>query len=348
MMLTWWDQHLVYFEDALAKNDRGDFAGALASWDEALKVRETAHARWNRGQALLSLGRYVEGFRDYAVRFELFPNMLNEGCQEIRQRLPLWQGEDIAGKQLVLLGEQGYGDVIMLARYVRLLVARGIDVVLAVPPALHRLLRQLAPIGRDGDLCCPFFDVMLHLGPTVPSGAVLQADPALRADWAGKLEAGAPGEATSGELARGTDSLPHPRRIGVAWKAGRPEHIRDFKRSMWVGAFVRELCAHGHNGHLVALQPNDCDEARELGITVPDYTDFADVAAVASLMDEIVCTDVAAINVAGAIGHPNAHVLLPYVSSWRWLGANVWYPHVHRCQQTAPGDWASAFAQLDQ
>src|SRR5262245_65095702 len=97
---------------------------------------------------------------------------------------------------------------------------------------------------------------------------------------------------------------------------------------------------------LYALQPNDEGRAQRLGIVCPEYEDFADVAAVISLMDMVVCADVGALNVAGAIGHHNTHVVLPWLSSWRWLGNNVWYPHVHRHQQTRAGDWASAFAQI--
>jgi len=329
-----WDQHLIYFEDALAKNDRCDWTGALESWDEAIRIRDGVHARWNRGQALLSLGRYVEGFRDYAVRFEVFTDaMLNPGCVEIRDRLPLWQGECIAGKRLVLLGEQGYGDVIMASRFVPELRRHGIKVVMAIPDLLHRFLEQLAPIGFDGDLCCPFFDVPLHLGEGWPNPApqpYLGVDPLLRAAWAGGL-------------------LPAPssrqQRVGVAWKAGHPNpHPRDFKRSIPVTEFVALLKMP--DAQLIALQPNDADEARALGIIVPDYKDFADVAAVVSLCDMIVTTDVAAINVAGAIGHRNAHVVLPYLASWRWLGGHIWYPWINRCQQTSPGDWASAFAQI--
>lgn len=324
-----YDEHLIYFEDALAKNDRGDFVGALASWNCALAYRETPHARWNRGQALLSLGDYPQGFGDYAVRFKLFPDMLNPGCDAIRAHLPLWEGQCITGKRLVLLGEQGFGDVVMLARFVPALQALGIDVRLAVPKPLQKLLSQIAPIGTDGDFCAPFFDVLTHLAvtaATVPGKPYLRADPWLRHEWLMKLPV------ASAPL------------IGIAWKSGKPEHERDFKRTILLEQFVAWLDAK--DAQLVALQPDDRDRARALGVLTPEFTDFADVAAVASVCDMVVCCDVAAINVAGAIGHPNAHVVLPYVSSWRWLHDNVWYPHVHRCQQERPGDWASAFAQL--
>jgi hypothetical protein len=164
----------------------------------------------------------------------------------------------------------------------------------------------------------------------VPQGAYLRVDPLLRGQWAARL-----------------DVVTHvKRRIGVAWKPGKPEHERDFKRSVPLAELVAALAARSDGAEIVALQPNDREQAQGLGVIVPAFDDFADVAAVASLMDMIVCADVAAINVAGAIGHGNAHVLLPYLSSWRWLGPHAWYPHVHRCQQHTAGDWQSALAQL--
>jgi hypothetical protein len=47
--------------------------------------------------------------------------------------------------------------------------------------------------------------------------------------------------------------------------------------------------------------------------------------------------------VAGAIGHPNVHAILPYPMCWRWLNGNPWYPQIQLHQQTTPGDWLSAF-----
>jgi hypothetical protein len=85
------------------------------------------------------------------------------------------------------------------------------------------------------------------------------------------------------------------------------------------------------------------DEA--FGIDDYDFEDFADCAALVSLMDEIVTVDTAAAHVAGAIGHQHVTVLLSYWASWRWH-RNPFYPWFKLCRQTAPGDWASALAQF--
>ena len=81
-------------------------------------------------------------------------------------------------------------------------------------------------------------------------------------------------------------------------------------------------------------------------VHVSDFEDFADCAALVSLLDEIVTVDTAAAHVAGAIGHPNVTVLLSYWASWRWEGGSPFYPWFKLCRQAAPGDWNSALAQL--
>jgi hypothetical protein len=98
-------------------------------------------------------------------------------------------------------------------------------------------------------------------------------------------------------------------------------------------------------GEKFSLQPQHRHSALMRNIRVLDISDFADVAALASLMDVVVSVDTAAAHVVGAIDHPNAYVLLPYAATWRWVG-NHWYPRLKLCQQNFPGDWESAFAQI--
>ena len=328
-MTLGWDQHSIYYEDALAKFHRNAFDEAVESWNVALELRESGYARWNWAQARLSLGDYCAFRDDYLVRWDLY-GLLNEQCKSIRARLPIWRGEDIRGKRLVVLHEQGFGDTLMLLRFVPQLQAIGIEVVLAVPPPLHRLAQQLAPLGEDGDLCCPTFDLLAHLQvtpQTVPHEPYLSVDPDLRAAWAGRL--------------------PHSgrQRIGITWRQG-PCHPSDFFRSVPLDDFLRLLAAPDCD--IFSLQKQGRGEARVRGVHVVELEDFADVVALASLMDEVVSIDTAAIHAVGATGHKNAAVLLPYSTNWKWLGTpSPWYPHVRRCQQLTASDWAHAFKMLD-
>jgi hypothetical protein len=81
----------------------------------------------------------------------------------------------------------------------------------------------------------------------------------------------------------------------------------------------------GRRSDLHSLQVQGADEAAKFGVISHNFADLADVAALASIMDEIVTVDTAAAHVAGAIGHPNTTVLLSRFASWRWVG-NPFYP----------------------
>ena len=324
-MLTF-DGHHVYFEDALAKYDRCAFAEAVESWDCALEKRESAHARWNRGQARLSLGDYVAFAQDYPARWDLFPNLLNEDGEFLRAHLARWNGE--ACDNLVLVHEMGFGDSIMLLRYVPVLQRLGFTVSLSVPPELERLAGQLAPTVCEGaQYWTPMYDVLAYLDErpsTVPMEPYLKPDPELVEQWRGRVNR-------------------ERRNIGIAWSTGRWQD-RDFQRAIPLSTFLGLL--EGYDAEIYSLQQQGAAEAVNCGVHAFAFKDFAEVAALASLMDEVVTVDTAAAHVAGAIGHGNVTVLLPYLSSWRWLGEkNVWYS-VTRCQQDRPGDWASAFAKM--
>jgi len=315
----------AYFPDeeqAVAHYARGDLLAALDAIDTALALDNTAHARWIRSNILLSLGRYEDGFAEWAARSG--PGWLTPNGQALMIRLPRWQGEPLGGRRVVLLHEQGFGDGIMLLRYVAVLERMGAIVTLDVPPELARLAGQLAPLDRgDAEFCVPLFDVLTVLGEhpeSIPRPPYLAPDPALVAAW----------RMTFGETKR--------RRIGIAWSTRHIERCR----SMVADIFVDLLAAD--DAELVSLQTHDRVQAQALGISVPHYADFADVAAVTAMMDTVVTVDTAAVHVAGAIGHRDTHVILQAPPNWRWWCGSPWYPRVRLHEQREPGDWASAFA----
>jgi hypothetical protein len=323
------DFHALHIEQGMDYFWRNDFHTALVEFDQALQIRESAMARFDRAHTLLALGRYAEGWQDFAAREQLMGDaVFTESSRRIRRELPRWNGEP--GHRVVLLHEAGFGDSIMFLRFRRLMRERDpVSVVLDVPEPLRVLASQVAPIGTDGDCWLSLFDLPALFDPVIPAPPYLKPDAAFVAHWRSKVSNGATGS-----------------RIGIAWSSNSShvgEHELYQQRSIPIEQFVQSMplgCT------LFSLQHHERELAERCGVHAPELKDFADVAALASLMDVVVSIDTAALHVAGAIGHPNTYAILPYAPTWRWhRKPNPWYPNVKLCQAQAPGDWSSAFAQ---
>src|SRR3974390_1178590 len=114
------------------------FEEALASYDRALKVRpDFADALYNRGLIRLLVGRDKDGWADHEWRWEttFFPS------KRPKINVPIWQGEDLSGRHLLVFSEQGFGDMIQFTRYLPFLVERGCKVTFFAPVQLKRLLK---------------------------------------------------------------------------------------------------------------------------------------------------------------------------------------------------------------
>ena len=79
-----------------------------------------------------------------------------------------------------------------------------------------------------------------------------------------------------------------------------------------------------------------------------DVRDFADTAAIISLLDVVVSVDTAVAHLAGAMGRPVV-ILLPHAADFRWMrdrDDSPWYPTAKLLRQPAFGDWDSVIARL--
>jgi ADP-heptose:LPS heptosyltransferase len=141
-------------------------------------------------------------------------------------------------------------------------------------------------------------------------------------------------------------------KIGVAWR-GNPSHSNDRRRSLDAELLAQALALSGIT--LVSLQPNArvpelaalCQAAPLLDAG-PALSDFADTAALITVLDLVISVDSAVCHLAGALGHP-VWVLLPFAPDWRWLRSgydNPWYPTLRLFRQPRPGDWVSVFEEL--
>lgn len=322
--------HCRHIDTAVRLIEAAKHCEALAELDAALALAESPHARWNRALTLLALGRFEEGLRDYDARWQLFGGSpTSTDLFQIAADLPRWHGGDLAGRRLVLIHEAGFGDTIMVLRFVARLQAMGINVALAMPPQLKRLAVQLAPIVTRRDLTerdvgCFTFDMFRHVAITpLPQAPYLKPDPELRWAWHTRL---------AGE--RRT-------KVGIAWSStSRYAANRNLLLPDFLELLDADDCA------LFSLQKNDGDVARAHGVEAFAFQDFADLAAFICEMDRIVTIDTAALHVAGAVGHYDAAAVLPFAWCWRWACGAPWYPKIKLCRQAVAGDWSSAFAMV--
>ncbi len=314
------DSYLKHFNWARELHQANFTEQALAEADRTMLVAPTLRARFNRSQILLAAGRWPEGSaeQDECEREPPFqrPNTVKALAAGLRP----WQGEQIKGKRLLLLHDHGFGDTIMMLRYVSILRNMGADVTLMMPPELLEIARQCAPITSEITPNADYFCTMLGLLNVlqVTPETVLTDVPYLAAD----------------------PDAPDQRKlkcIGVAWSVGKfvdGEYPREIPLAMLVEKFGRNL---------VSLQVQGCEEAHVFGVRHSQFNNFDQLAALMMTLDQIISVDTAALHLAGALGHPNVTALLSHWHSWRWLAS--WYPGVRFGVQPAPGDWAGALDQ---
>jgi hypothetical protein len=286
------------------------------------------------------MGRFGEGWRDYESRWK------TEAFQRRDFVQPLWMGtEPLDGRTILLHAEQGLGDTLQFVRYAPLLARSGAKVVLEVQPALLSLLSEIDGIAAipqgeklpPFDLHCPLMSLPLAFGTELDS--IPAEIPYLRvsADRASKWRE-----------RLGERRVP---RIGIAW-AGSAAHKNNRRRSIALERFVPLFAVDGVE--LVSLQkelsPADAGMLAEHGALQlgEELGDFADTAAVISLLDLVVSVDTSVVHLAGAIGRP-VWALIPFAPDFRWMLAredSPWYPTVRLFRQPQLSDWDSVLERV--
>lgn len=346
---------------------KGDLEGAEALHVQAIDIDPDLASAWvNRGIALTDLGRCDEAAavleqalvldpRNAKSRFNLAIVDLLRGnhlrgwdLYEARLEIPgfqpppgrRWTGEALKGERVLLVPEQGFGDIIQFARFLPEVAARGGTPVLALPPQMMRLMaaQDWSAIYATDDAppqtpCwCPLMSLGGALG--IDAGLIGGA-PYMRADgtaW--------------------TPRLPEGRKVGLAW-AGNPTHRRDRARSIPSARLTPLLDVPDTTFVILQVGRRDGDAESLAGRAnvidpVADLTDFFDTAALMTDLDLVISTDTVILHLAGALGVP-AWGLLPFAPDWRWGMSGdrtTWYDSLRLYRQPALGDWAAVVEKV--
>jgi tetratricopeptide (TPR) repeat protein len=292
---------------------------------------------------LLRYGRFRDGWRRYEARLRAAHNKPH--TRDFEQ--PQWTGGPLDGRTILLHAEQGYGDAIQFARYAPLVAARGARVVMAMYDGLMPLFRNMPGVLAVGenerlppfDLHCPLvslpyaFDTDLDSIPAAVPYVAPDAEHVWR--WRARL---------------GARTGP---RVGVAW-SGNPAHRDDLKRSIPLAMFRRIVEANpGVEFHVLQTEIRESDRPALARLpNLRDHSgllaDFAETAALVSLMDTIVSVDTSLVHLAGAMGWP-VWALLASVADWRWMverDDGPWYPTAWLFRQRRRGEWDPVLADV--
>ncbi len=323
-------------------------------------ARYPAHpeAHWVLSCICLAQGCYQEGWREYASRWDI----AKVPPATSRVDMPLWQGDSLKGKRLLVWPEQGLGDEIMFATCLPHLLARAepdlcvyvcdwrlaplfsrtFPDVTVVPTEKSEVEGVSLQVPRfDEQVCCGdlpgFFrntadDFHDPLPRFVP-------DPDKLAKWRSRLDALGPGL-----------------KIGIAWRGGMTLRIRSRKSAPL--DFMPELL-QTPGVHFINLQYGDvADDLATMeaasGVKIHHWDDLDAIAdpddqfAQVACLDLVVQTSNASAHMAGALGVPVWN-MIPYIPEWRWLLEGdrcLWYPSMRLFRQPEIGNWAPVFSEI--
>lgn len=312
-------------------------AQAIEIFERVLAADPKHHsAAWNRALSYLQLGDYVEGFAGYEHRLD------RDDMQRDFSGVPLWRGEPLQDKRILVASEQGLGDMIQFVRFVQALKAQGAEVFLEAPTRLKRFMFCVQGVDHVvdcGDLRHGY-DFYIRAMSLPHRLGVSMADLSNTQTYIDADRFIAP-RALPGKQAL---------KVGLVW-GSKPGH--PVQRSCTLQDFAPLLAQPGVDFY--SFQKGEAvDDIDRLGLQgliydLDEYmTDFYDTAACMKQMDLVISIDSSPLHCAAALGVKTWGLLL-HAAEWRWLldrDDSPWYPSLKLYRQHAHEDWSGVMRNL--
>ena len=300
------------------------------------------NAHTNLGIELLLMGEFEQGWDAYAWRFYRPDLKRTFNC-------PLWEGEALENKRLLIHAEQGAGDVIQFLRYLPHVKTLGAEIIFECHKPLYKLCFQQTGIDivvakgnklPKSDYHIPLLG-LAQLFNTRKDNILNQVpyiyiDEKKQQKWESYF------------------SSYKKLKVGLVW-AGNPEHPNDKNRSCRLIDWLPFL--KNQQVDFFSLQKNFGLQQLEslpekIRITNLDELlfDYLDTAECVKQLDLIITVDTSVAHLAGALAKP-VWVLLPYVPDWRWMlnsESSPWYPTMRLFRQHEIGNWLPVISEVEQ
>lgn len=340
--MTWTNLGLIYAT-------KRKYEDSINCFNKALGIDPNwIAAKWNRSISLLDSGEWTQGFKEYSSRFEY------EKENYPTYPAPLWNGEDLSYKSIIVYGEQGFGDRILFSRYIFALKQKypKCHISLMTEHALHPLLWEFVAYG-----ICSY----LPMGVPIPKsdyGVYIMSLPGLMGTTPNDVPPD-PGLIKQ-RILPFKDSYelktltPKGIKVGICW-AGNPAQVLNHQRSIpfakildliddpfitWyslqVGPKSKDIVEFGAEKLLIDLAPEIMKEG------------FTKTGTFMMNLDLVISIDTSVVHLAGALGIPT-YTILAYAPYWIWTGnetKTAWYPNMRLFRQKTPGSWDDPLIQI--
>ncbi len=292
--------------------------------------------------AQLGAGDYRAAFQTYKARWQ---------AGELKPRdlpFPEWAGEQLQGKTVLVMPEQGFGDAVLFARFMPILRDMGATVYCLVERPLLDLFGALEGVDWAGqamskDAKVDYWINMMDLAAVhfaksaeIPAPTKLHI-PAQSKERAARIVAPFEGKLKVGVIWTGsvtykgnafrsfshTDYLPLTQIDGVQLF------------SLYKGPMLEPYFADGSSAFIVDAGS--------------DERGFADTAAAMKVMDLVITSDTATAHIAGSLGVPT-WTILHWDPFWVWThkgDTTPWYPKMRLFRQQTPLDWSGVMAKVE-
>ncbi|HEX5329066.1 tetratricopeptide repeat protein [Sulfuricurvum sp.] len=317
------------------------YAEAEAFYRKAISLAPNhTNANFDLSLIELSKGEYKNGWQRYEHRIKM---------DELRSKIhhyktPMWRGENLHGKTIILQNEQGFGDNIMFIRYVPLFVELGATIILRTRPELVRLFESVKGVEKvyseedeipEHDYYLPLLSSPTRFKTTIET--IPKHFPYI-----------IPRSQEISDFKCNKKSF----NIGLVWSSSRTN--KDFKNK-YIGLEHFKMLFAIKGTTWYSLQAGE--DAQEIKVAklenkITDLSErlvnFSATAAIIEKLDLIITTDTAIAHLCGAMDK-KAWVLVPKPADWRWMQegkSTPWYNSLELFRQHQKGSWNEVISEI--
>ncbi|MXY63495.1 MAG: tetratricopeptide repeat protein, partial [Synechococcus sp. SB0665_bin_28] len=321
----------------------GELQEASNTCRKAISLRpDYIPAHWSLSFSLLSSGDYENGWKEYEWRFRV-EDTLHAHLPQLKK----WNGSSHCSRDsLVLVSEQGFGDIMQFMRYILYLRKRGMIVAFCTRTKLHGFIQSsgiTSEIYSPEEVhqlttreWLPLLSLPMHL-KIRPDNPLIQ-EPYIKAPaerilyWKQKLS---------------SENRPI---IGINWQGNASTEIHMLRgRSLPLETFTP--LTENIDASFLSLQKGDgseqltdckfLDRFVDCQEEINQTWDFVENAAIIMNCDLIITMDTSVAHLAGGLGK-TTWLLLHKPCDWRWGmegDTTFWYPSMHLFRQRERGNW---------